>query len=514
MRKILPITLSILLVFIWYLPIGHAQSIYPITSSINVFYNWIPIIMIGIFVSAMIPIVMYALATLINNGRLKQMAIGEFAQVVGTAVIIVIIISALNFYGSAIYQSDTQLAQSVSNICSSAQLGTSPLYLTNSQLQIAGASNPGPTATICSGIINPASSGSSDITTNINYGLAATYAIAANITSQSAININALNIFENWYGTLSALVVTENICYPATCAANPAIAPAGPAVFNATYSYSPFNLYGKIRGGTLLIGSEAQLVTYLGVIELIAIIIMLFGWPYLLAAGIILRSSFMTRRAGGLILSVVIVGLFLYPMLTLFEYAALANANNPLSPIGIPPVIQGANPYNSMLLTGLPIQTSSSSTISPTGEVTVVGQAPIDYDSQFINFYVYPRLDYILNNNGCWPPYGSVTYGEAEVAGSYLIPGVGLILAAKDFLTTLPTFGGIPSPGLTFLGGFSCTPENILTSIFNISNMYGIIFVSSVLLNIMNLLILLSSIKGISSLLGGDTSLLGLGRLL
>ena len=31
---------------------------------------------------------------------LTDMAIGEFAQVVGTAVIIVIIISALNFYGS------------------------------------------------------------------------------------------------------------------------------------------------------------------------------------------------------------------------------------------------------------------------------------------------------------------------------------------------------------------------------------------------------------------------------
>ena len=514
MRKILPIILSILLISISYLPIGYAQSTYPITSSINVFFNWIPVIIIGIFVSAMIPIVMYALATLINNGRLKQMAIGEFSQVVGTAVIIVIIISALNLYGSAIYQSDAQLAQSVSNICSSAQLGSSPLDLTNSLLQVPGASNPGPTATICSGIINPASSGSSDITTNIDYGLAATYAIAANITSQSAININALNVFEDWYGTLSALVVTESVCYPATCAASPAIAPAGPAAFNATYSYSPFNLYGKIRGGTLFIGAEAQLVTYLGIVELIAIIIMLFGWPYLLAAGIILRSSFITRRAGGLILSVVIVGLFLYPMLTLFEYAALTNANNPLSPIGIPPTIQGANPYNSMLLTGLPIQISSTATTSPSGEVTVVGQGPIDYDSQFINFYVYPRLDYILNYNGCWPPGGSVTLGEAEVAGSYLVPGVGLILAAKDFLSTLPTFGGIPSPGLTFLGGFSCTPENILTSIFNISNLYGIIFVSSVLLNIMNLLILLSSIKGISSLLGGDTSLLGLGRLL
>lgn len=266
-------------------------------------------------------------------------------------------------------------------------------------------------------------------------------------------------------------------------------------------------------------GGEAQIVTYLGMLELIAIIIMLFGWPYLLAAGIVLRSTFLTRRAGGLILSIVLVGLFLFPMLNLFEYAALTNANNPLYPIGISPIVSGANPYNSLDVIGLPFASTTPQTIpipnvNNVPETNVNAKGPITYGAGHFNMYVYPNLEYVLNYNGCWPASGSIEQTDSNIYGSYLVPGISLLLAAKDFLSTLPTFGGIPSPSIGSLEGFSCDPSNILNSIFNISDVYGMIFVTSVLLNVLNILILLSAIKGISSLMGGDTSLLGIGRLI
>lgn len=511
--------LTLIAIFSLFLPGVIAQSSLTFTSSATTFYSWFPIILIGIFLSMMIAIVLYVLASIINNNRLKQMALGEFSQVIGTVLIIVIIILALNMYGTAIYQSDPQLVSSVSQICSSSQLGSSPFNLTNSMPPIANPSNLGPTAEICSGLINPASAGSTDITTNIDYGLAATYVIAANLTTQSMLNINAINVFDNWYGTLSSLNVTENVCYPATCFESPAVVPFGPAAWNATYSFMPFNLYGKLRGGTLFFGGEAQIVAYLGILELIAIIIMLFGWPYLLAAGIVLRSSFLTRRAGGLILSIVLVGLFLFPMLNMFEYAALTNANNPLSPIGISPIVNGANPYNSLNVMGLPFASTTPQTIpipnvNNVPETTITAKGAITYGAGHFNMYVYPNLAYVLNYDGCWPTRSSIELADLEIYGAYITPGVSLLLAAKDFLSTIPSLGGIPSPGTSLLSGFSCDPASILNSIFDISNVYGMIFVTGVLLNVLNILILLSAVKGISSLLGGDTSLLGIGRLI
>ncbi|MDE1833933.1 MAG: hypothetical protein KGH64_01195, partial [Candidatus Micrarchaeota archaeon] len=62
--------------------------------------------------------------------------------------------------------------------------------------------------------------------------------------------------------------------------------------------------------------------------QLLVILILLVSWPYMLAAGILLRSFTFTRRAGGLIIALTIVGTIIYPMLLLFQYASLSNISS------------------------------------------------------------------------------------------------------------------------------------------------------------------------------------------
>ncbi len=502
---------------------------YPLSANTNqIFGSWLPVVIIAVFIGIGIALAYYVVATLLNNNRLKQAALSEFSQVIGTIVILVIIIMVLDIFGSAIYQGDSQLTTAVTNICSSSQLGSSALNLTNSSTK---ASNAGPTSIVCSQISSSSTSGT-DITTNINYGLMATYVLMANVTSQAADNLNALNVLENYFTTIQQITPTESVCLSVAqaCALNPAA-----FIERYNYSYMPFWFFSKIRSGTLFVGTEAQMTVYMGLLQMIIIIIMLFGWPYFLAAGFILRASMFTRKAGGLMIAVVIVGLLLYPMLNIFEYAALTNANNPISAIG-------ANSmqltYNSLQLMGKApcsgaglkqckciqnptmldengqvIDTESGSTQY---SICYSNNNPnITYATNTLNMYVYPKLSYVLNYDGCWPPGSSVFEGEALIAGSYIVPGLGLLLAVKDAIGAFATF--VPEPTINVGGyniGFACNPSALLKTLMDISNFYGMVFTSSVLVYVLNILMLLSAVKGISTLVGGDTSLLGLGRLL
>jgi hypothetical protein len=67
-------------------------------------------------------------------------------------------------------------------------------------------------------------------------------------------------------------------------------------------------------------------------IELLLIIGFIYAWPYLLAAGIILKASMFTRKVGGMLIGIVIAGLIIFPIIFLMEYASLNNAT--LGPIG------------------------------------------------------------------------------------------------------------------------------------------------------------------------------------
>lgn len=449
------------------------------------FNAWVPVIIIAVIAGIGIALIYYAIATLLGNSRLKAGALYELSQVLGTVVILVIIFAVFSFYNAGIYTGYTQLTTSVENICSPTvanQLSSSPINFMSSNIV-------GPTQTICTQIVD--NGPGTSVTSNIDYGLASTYVIVANVTKQAGMSLNDLNVFENYYSTLEQVNPVESVCWPTTCASNPA-----GALASLSYNYWPFQFYGKIRTGTLFIASEAEISFFMGILEMMAIIVMLFGWPYMLAAGLILRASFLTRRAGGLIIAIVIVGMFLYPFLNMFEYASLTNSNSPVTAIGAN--VMQFNTNNAITLQGQ--APCSSLCLSDTNPV-------VTYGTGTLNFYVFPRLDYILNYYGCWPIEGSLVLEELKIAASYSIPILGEALALKDLL-------GAFTGSLSFLGsGTSCTPSALLNSVLALSNFYGQTFVFMVMIPVLNVLMLLSAVKGLSSLLGGDTSLLGLGRL-
>ena len=487
------------------------------------FGMWIPIMIIAVAVGVGIAMAYYAIATILGNSRLKAGAMYELSQVLGTVVILVIIFGVFSFYNAGVYSGYSNLNGAVRNICNpldANQLAGSPIDFLNSS-----ALTPGPTNAICTQLVEPGPG--KGVTSNIDYSLAATYAIIANVTSQAGMSLNALNVFENYYNTVEGFNPVESICWPGTCAESNAY------VGKIEYSYWPFYIYGKIRTGTLFIASEAELSFYMGMLELFAIVFALFAWPYALAAGLIMRASFLTRRAGGLIIAIVVVGLFFYPFLNMFEYASLTNANNPLSPLGA-----NVLPYNSlplMTLKGLSVEpvcscpsgytysgnnecsSALSSTVRatcpsnvPVGSIDSSGREIYTYSTSRINFYVFPRLDYILNYNGCWPVNGSLLEQEALIAGSYVTPIYGLGLALRDSIGSFTGNLDFLSIGTPY---FRCDPAHLLDSVLALSDFYGQTFVFMVLMPVLNVLMLLSAVKGLSALLGGDTSLLGLGRL-
>ncbi len=478
--------------------LASAYASTSLSGTENEFVAWIPIVLIAILVAILLTLIFYAIATLLGNARLKSAALYEFAQVIGTVVILLIIFGLFNIYSASVYGNYPKLTNAVSNICSPSQqnqLAGSPIDFLNPTIQ-------GPTKSICGLAGGVPSSG---VTQNIDYGLASTYAIIANVTSQAGMSLNDLNEFENFYNTLESVVPTGSVCWPAvTCSAPTGGLSAQGAGTGVSISYTtyPYYMYGKIRGGTLFINAEAELSFYTGLLELFATIVALFGWPYFLAAGLILRASFLTRRVGGLIIAVVLVALFLYPLLNLFEYSSLTNASSPLSAIGAnvvsyqnAPLLQlkGQAPCTSLL---------SSCILDNTNPI-------IDYNTGRIDFYVFPRLDYILNYEGCWPLAGSLLASEVKIIGLYITPGVGNALALYGLIGSF--VGSVPSFLIDRV--ISCSPEALLNSVLSLSNFYGQTFVFMVMLPVLNVLMLLSAVKGLSSLLGGDTSLLGLGRL-
>lgn len=454
-----------------------AQSLQDV-NYLKVFNNWGPVITLSMLVAVGITLLYYGMAVIIGNSRLRALAINEFSNVMGTIIIIVIILGFLTAYGSLIFSMDKQAASDTVNMCD-VSLASSQVNFLNSQQTTS------PTYAVCQ--LLEAQGGGGTVTSNLNYGVAAAYVILANVTNQDAVNLNALNIFEYYFTELGQYTAQNSVCVTPTVTVCTGL--------NITYSYSPFFYYKNVRSGIQYILTEATVSFYIGLLEMLVIIIMIFGWPYILAAGFIMRSTFLTRRAGGLLIAVVIVWLFIFPFLNLFEYSALTNAPSLIGPSSLP----------GMQLIGLPYSTFG-----------VFGtQQQIIYNANDVNFYVLPRLDYILNNDGCWPDIiqigghavGGVLGVEAELTVYYSTPA-GFVF---NLISKLTSTTGYTVPQIPFV---DCTnPTNLVNSLLDAANFYGMVFPFAVLIPVLNILMMLAAIKGLSSLMGGDTSILGLGRL-
>jgi hypothetical protein len=146
------------------------------------------------------------------------------------------------------------------------------------------------------------------------------------------------------------------------------------------------------------------------------------------------------------------------------------------------------------------------------------------------NFFVEPNIKAISWGYSCWPnilgtapgsttatvasfpnPFGSISGllgAEAVDIGQLTIPGISLISTLigpiHDYVTG--------SPALVLLA--NCKPQAAINTFFAILDAYGIIGLVSFLIPLINIVITVSSIVGISGLLGGDTELAGLAKIL
>ncbi len=473
----IPAVLSALLVF----SASAAAAIPSITTNVSAFTEWLPIIILAIMVSVVIVLIYYIIGKLLNNKSIVSAAIFEFENAIGTAVIVVIILVLFEFFGSGVYPTLLMSNTAATNICTT---------LNGANVNFINTLQQNPTNQICTKILpnvgnssgSSAGNQSAQQTNNLDYGLASTYLVVANLTNQTATNLNAYYMFRSYMSFLSSFNSSDIICWPQQSCLE-----SGFGVFEAKYTFQPFGGYEILLGSANLLTQQSTLIFYFFIIQLITITVLLYAWPYILAAGIILRASFLTRRVGGLLIAIAVVGLLVYPAIFLMQYNSLNNLSGS-SPIG-------AASVPNLQLIGK----------TPTGT--------INYDTR-LNFYVFPRADYIIANSGCWPPGGNLIAGELQVIGAYGSPGLGLINGALNLLSTASSSLGGPQLNSQLLSlGFGCRSPNAIQTVFALYNLYGIMSIIGVIFPILNVLITISALISVSSILGGDTRLFGLERL-
>ncbi|VVB77174.1 Uncharacterised protein [uncultured archaeon] len=459
-------------------PIAAAQASF-ITES-SVLNDWLPIIFIAVTLSVTITAAYYLAGVILNSNRIKSNALNELAQAIGTAIVTVLIVCILAFAGSGTFSLVSLLSpSSMSTVCG--QLASSSITMLNSNAAVSGV--PTPTNTIC-GQISAISGGGASATQRLDYGLFATYVVLANVTNQAADNLNSMYIFEGWIGYLSQFTSHSGICTPVDCAI-----PGAPTEIDVEFSFKPLAGYGALSSITAPIEAEAGLTFYLMFVQLLVITLFLLAWPYFLAVGIVLRSTFFTRRIGGLLMAIGLTIVLLYPIMYLIEYSAFTSTS--LTPIG----------GNVIPMMPLYEKLASGNTIV--------------YGSNGINFFILPNARAVIDQYSCMPPVDPLTgqpnilLGEGLFAGSYLIPGVGLGTALINSVVGL--VGKLPVTPLD-LGG--CSPDKAIDATLALTNMYGVVFVTGVVLPLLNVLIALATMTSISKLFGGDADILGLSKLI
>ena len=257
------------------------------------------------------------------------------------------------------------------------------------------------------------------------------------------------------------------------------------------------------------------------VAQLLIISIMLYVWPWLLFGGIVLRSTFFTRKIGGLLIAIVLGAVVVFPTLFGIEYVALGN--------GLPGAA-ALTPYNT---------TYGFNTITNIPTVSTDSSGNVVTGNYLINFYVTPSMQQIAEANNCWPkistlgtlstllnPLGPAilameasgnggTLAAAEMADIFYLlnPLTNFVSVVGQVSTAISSSvqQGTLSSGTYFLPAY-CPPQGAFSTTMQMLNAYGIIGVTSYFLPLLNLIMTLSAIIGMSGLMGGDTTLEGLSR--
>ncbi len=523
-----------------------AQS--SIATNYNVFNNWIPVIIIASTLAVLLASIYYMIGWLLNNNRVKASAISELQHAGASILIVVLLVWFFFLIGTSSSISFSSILGSggtsqINNICNNI-LPNSQISTFNSVYQDNAQNLPGPTTAVCKYLID-SNAGVTPVTRQIDYGLASTYVVFANMSNQSAMELNSLYNFDSLLFFLRNLRPFIVVCIPAECDL-----PVPDVVPTLKLSYNPYGGYVLQRAIMPAITTEGTIALYMFVIQMVLILIVLMGWPYLLAGGIVLRTIPFTRRIGGLLIAATVVAVVIYPTVFLFEYSSLSNLN-PNSFIGassIPAVSlcgfgQLANSAGnnvlycytsadslktSYILKGLTPAKGTATTLNACSSVSqgeqpfISGGNPFStaatcYVKRNINFYVYPYAGDVINLYSCNIQAGATTIWpfESEALAQTLVQEISLpVTFILSFFTGISP---LSSPlGLLTANNGACVarigPYNIAAALSALANMYGIIAVSAFIIPIINVLMMISAMVGISSLMGGETTIIGLSR--
>jgi hypothetical protein len=144
------------------------------------------------------------------------------------------------------------------------------------------------------------------------------------------------------------------------------------------------------------------------------------------------------------------------------------------------------------------------------------------YVKKELSLYSFPDASNFIGFYSCYPSETTILPTEAQILTASLVsnaalPVTGIMsLFANNF--AVGSSNGIVDFFLKPSGGVSCmsqlAPHNIIAALTALINMYGIISVAGFIIPILNALVLLSAMTGISSLIGGETTIIGLSRFL
>ncbi|MDE1823355.1 MAG: hypothetical protein KGI00_04420 [Candidatus Micrarchaeota archaeon] len=533
-----------------------------VISKESAFDSWLPIAIIAILVALGIAGTQYMAGVLLGNQGVKTRALSEFGQVFGSAVLVVIILIVLNFFGTALTAMNLVSPSRITPMCDT--LSGSQIDVLNSAMKPPSSlwTSPSPTAVICNDLIyNKGNIGAT--TRNIDYGLGAAYVINANMTNQTLRDFSELYSWDNLLLFLRQFKIYQAFCAPLSC-----ISPlnAGTELeIKVTSDY--FAGYVLHRGITPIMAAENILTFYIFFVQMLFILIMLLLWPYLLAAGLILRTVAFTRRVGGFLIALTVVALLIYPFLALFQYHTLDKMQN-LQPIGVssmpnlalcgratqtvvPICVAGSSSCQkpvdindngkSNALNGVYCYTTADKLsndyvfkglepdgVKPSGTMVACpkGTTPNNqqtamncYVKKNVNLFVLPDVKDVVHMYAYWPPGGNIIDAEIQMYLFALAP----FNAGPLSLSSLLSLG---SSGFKSLNAFPecfsvygattgiCIgPKHMGASITALFNLYALIALPGFVLPIINVLMLLSAVLGISSLMGGETTLLGLTRM-
>lgn len=458
-----------------------------------------PILALALGIDSCIVGIWYMIGSVLGNDRVKGTARGEAYQLVGTIILAFIIIGFMTAFGSLFYNilGGTKMNPSVmGTMCHNLEN-----YNSNGGLAILGSSNSllsSPSTTsgssfegICDLVSGPATQ---TPTGQIDYPLAAAATIIANVTNQTAGNLDTAFRFDAFLGFLSALKPDGGICVTESQFESQCFGPFGgldtpPGLFDLKYSFQPYAGYDLLLDNLGTLGVVLTTSLEMCTAELIFVVMCLYIWPYMLFIGLILRSTIFTRSLGGLFIAIAIAIVMIFPATYAIEYLTLSN----------PIPSSTASAYG---FTSLPTLKNASNHNS-------------GYQDYTLNFFVQPNLGNIVKYYNCALPTsgtGALLGAEFIDIAFLLIPFVSIVplLVSTDTTGVPPIYLPVNCPNWSGASASSA----VLPIFYEFMNAYGIMGINIYLLPLLNIIIAMTAMLGLSGILGGDTNLAGLAKLI